>query len=146
MPRYFTLEQASRLLPPAGKAIRDAVQAKSRYEEADVALQALVQRIMIMGGIALDLNAAESWKNQREQSELALKAAVDKLEDMGCIVEDLDYGQIDFPTLFRGEEVYLCYRMDEAGIMFWHGVHEGFEGRRAIDAEFLGNHRGDELS
>jgi len=146
MPRYFTLEQASRLLPPAAKAIREAVQAKSRYQEAEFALQSLVQRIMIMGGIALDVVTAESWRNQRDNSEVALKTAVDKLEDMGCIVKDLDHGLIDFPTLFRGEEVYLCYRMDEAGIMFWHGVHEGFEGRRAIDAEFLGNHRGDELS
>ena len=146
MPRYFTFEQASRLLPPAGKAIREAVQAKSRYEEAEGALQSLVHRIMVMGGIALDVMSAESWKNQRDNSEVALKTAVDKLEDMGCVVKDLDYGLIDFPTLFRGEEVYLCYRMDEAGIMFWHGVHEGFEGRRAIDAEFLGNHRGDELS
>ncbi len=145
MPRYFTLKQATRLLAQAGRTIREAVQAKSRYEEATDALQVLVQRIMVLGGISLDVAYAESWKTQRDNSEVALKTAVDKLEDMGCVVKDLDQGLIDFPTLFRGEEVYLCYRMDEDQIRFWHGVHEGFDGRREIDAEFLRLHSGDEL-
>ena len=61
------------------------------------------------------------------------------------MVKDLDVGLVDFPTLFRGEEVYLCWRMDEDDIDYWHGVHEGFAGRRPIDQQFIDNHRGEEL-
>jgi len=50
---------------------------------------------------------------------------------------------IDFPTLLRGEEVYLCWRVGEEGIQFWHRVEEGYRGRKRIDADFLIHHRGD---
>jgi len=46
------------------------------------------------------------------------------------VIKDLDVGLIDFPTLFRGKEVYLCWRMGESGIRHWHGVDEGFAGRK----------------
>jgi hypothetical protein len=62
---------------------------------------------------------------------------------MGVLIKDLEVGLVDFPTLFRGEEVYLCWRMDEADIDHWHGIHEGFAGRRPIDRHFLDNHRGE---
>jgi hypothetical protein len=59
------------------------------------------------------------------------------------VVKDLDIGLIDFPTLFHGVEVYLCWKLDEPAIEFWHGVDEGFRGRKAIDRDFRDNHRGD---
>jgi hypothetical protein len=55
-------------------------------------------------------------------------------------------GLIDFPTLYRGSEVYLCYRMDEADIRFWHNTTEGFAGRKEIDNVFLDNHRGEDVA
>ena len=60
-------------------------------------------------------------------------------------MKDLDVGLVDFPTLFRGEEVYLCWRMDEDDIDHWHGVNEGFAGRKPIDKHFVDNHRGDSM-
>ncbi len=56
-------------------------------------------------------------------------------------MKDLDIGLVDFPTLFQGEEVYLCWKLGEAGIRFWHGIDEGFRGRKPIDAEFLEHHQ-----
>src|ERR1035441_793134 len=41
-----------------------------------------------------------------------------------------------FPTLFRGQEVYLCWKLGEPFIEFWHGMNEGFRGRKAIDRDF----------
>ena len=60
------------------------------------------------------------------------------------VVKDLDVGLVDFPTFYRGEEVYLCWRMDESDIDHWHGVHEGFAGRKEIDRHFVENHRGED--
>jgi len=121
------------------------VQAKDRYQQAEGALQELSQRIMMMGGITVDTAAAEAWKHQRDSCEQSLRNLVERLEEAGCVVKDLDVGLIDFPTLFRGEEVYLCWKLDEADIEFWHGVHEGFAGRRPIDRQFIENHRGDSV-
>lgn len=143
MPRYFTLREARALLPAVSRDIRDAVQAKARYQEADRALQTLTQRILMRGGIMVDTAAPEAWKAQRDSGAQTLKATLGRIEDLGILVKDLDVGLIDFPTLYRGEEVYLCYRMDEADIDFWHGTQEGFASRKLIDGEFLSHHTGD---
>jgi hypothetical protein len=142
MPRHFTLDEARALLPVVGRSIRDAVQAKERYQAAETWLHDLSQRIMMQGGMMVDTAAAEAWKSQREANAQTLRSSMEKLEETGVVVKDLDIGLVDFPTLYRGEEVYLCWRMDEADIDYWHGVHEGFAGRKAIDQVFVDNHRG----
>jgi hypothetical protein len=143
MPRYFTLREARAALPSVGRDVREAVQAKGRYQEADGALQALGQRILMRGGIMVDTAAAEAWKSQRDSGAQTLKSTLGRIEDLGVLVKDLDVGLIDFPTLYRGQEVYLCWRMDEADIDFWHGTQEGFSSRKLIDGEFVSHHTSD---
>jgi hypothetical protein len=145
MPRYFTLAEARAALPVVGRSIREAVQAKAHYMEAEQAIQNLAQRILMRGGLNVDTAAAEAWKAQYDSNAQTLKNSMERIEDMGVLVKDLDIGLVDFPTLFRGEEVYLCWRMDEDDIDHWHGVNEGFSGRRPIDKHFVDNHRGDAL-
>jgi hypothetical protein len=82
-------------------------------------------------------------KARREQSAAVLRNAIESVQQMGCLVKDLDTGLVDFPTLFRGVEVYLCWKLGESGIDYWHGVEEGFRGRKAIDQDFLDHHEGD---
>lgn len=146
MARHFTLDSARALLPRVGRLIRDSVQAKTRYQEAETYMRDLAQRILMMGGIAVDTAAAEARRAQRDTNGQFLKQALDEIEDLGVLVKDLNAGLVDFPTLYRGEEVYLCWRMDEDDITFWHGVHEGFAGRKEIDGHFVENHRGEEPS
>lgn len=133
-------------MPEVGRLIRDAVYSKGRYQKAETWLHDLGQRIMMLGGINVDTALVESWKNQREASGQALKNSLEKIEEIGVLVKDLDVGLVDFPTLYRGEEVYMCWRMDEDNIEHWHGVHEGFAGRKAIDGDFVANHRGEDLA
>jgi hypothetical protein len=143
MPRYFTLTEARAALPAVGRSIREAVQAKARYEEAENAIHTLSQRILMMGGLNVDTGVAEAWKAQYDSNGQTLKNAIERIEELGVLIKDLDIGLVDFPTLFRGEEVYLCWRMDEDDIDHWHGVNEGFTGRRPIDKHFVDNHRGE---
>ena len=49
-------------------------------------------------------------KNSTGSDGWSLKQAIDKVQEFGCLVKDLDIGLIDFPTLFQGEEVYLCWK------------------------------------
>lgn len=143
MPRYFTLAEARAALPLVGRSLRDAVQAKAHYAEAEKAIHDLAQRIMMLGGVNVDTTAAEAWKAQYDSNAQTLKNLMERIEELGVLVKDLDIGLVDFPTLFRGEEVYLCWRMDEDDIDHWHGVNEGFNGRRPIDKHFVENHRGE---
>jgi len=56
------------------------------------------------------------------------------LEKRGILVKGLDDGLIDFPHVREnGEEVYLCWRVGENDIQYWHTIPDGFAGRRSID-------------
>jgi hypothetical protein len=59
---------------------------------------------------------------------------VSGLEKRGIVVKDLDEGLIDFPAVREnGQEVYLCWKIGENDIRFWHGLEEGFAGRKRIE-------------
>ena len=143
MPRFFTLEQAEKVLPDVDSAIRRVISLKAEYETMQSEWQSFSERLAATGGMRVDRAHVVEQRNGREQTALALKQAVDKVHEFGCLVKDLDIGLIDFPTLFQGEEVYLCWKLGERGIQFWHGVTEGFRGRKPIDSGFLEHHRGE---
>jgi len=143
MPKFFTLEQAEKLLPEVDSAIRTAVASKSEFQRAETEWQQFSRRIMMQGGVLVDQSASMEQKNRRDSAALRLKESVEKVQEFGCLIKDLDIGLVDFPTLFKGQEVYLCWKMGETAIQYWHGVQEGFRGRKPIDQEFLQHHKGD---
>jgi hypothetical protein len=143
MPKHFTLAQAQSLIPRVDRLLREAMALKSGFIEAERALQSFSERIMLMGGVTVDRDRFLRAKNRRESEAERLRNAVQQLLDLGCLVKDLDTGLVDFPTLFRGQEVYLCWKLGEPSIEFWHGVDEGFRGRKAIDGDFRGHLAGD---
>ena len=63
-----------------------------------------------------------------------LRHIILEISKMGIEVKDLEYGLIDFPALrSNGEEVFLCWKLDEEKIEFWHSLKSGFGGRQPID-------------
>jgi len=145
MAKQFTLDEAQRLIPEVDRLLRSAIDARSTYQEAENAIQAMNERIMLLGGVVVDREKALAAKARREQGAAVLRNAIESVQELGCLVKDLDTGLVDFPTTFRGVEVYLCWKLGESGIDFWHGVEEGFRGRKPIDKDFL-DHHGDHSS
>jgi hypothetical protein len=62
-----------------------------------------------------------------------------ELNDIGCTYKDWNFqlGLVDFPAVIDNEEVLLCWRSDEDDIRFYHGIEEGFAGRKPIPEEYL---------
>ena len=143
MPKRFTLAQAQSLIPRVDRLLRAAMALKSGFIESERALQSFNERIMLMGGMIVDRDRFLQAKSRRESEAERLRNAVEQLQDLGCLVKDLDTGLVDFPTLFRGQEVYLCWKLGEANIQFWHDVDQGFRGRKAIDRDFCDHLEGD---
>lgn len=143
MARHFTLKEAERLLPEVERAIREAIRGKAEYEEADGQFNGYLQRLAQLGGVLVDRDAASNLKQRREELAERLRSMIEEIHELGCEVKDLDTGLIDFRSYYRGEEVYLCWKLGEDGISWWHGLQDGFRGRRRIDDDFLANHQGD---
>ena len=61
-----------------------------------------------------------------------MRALVEEIEALGAEVKDLELGLVDFPAEREGETVLLCWRVGEDEIGYWHGLDEGFAGRRPL--------------
>ena len=143
MAKRFTLAEAQSLIPEVDRLLREALLAKSDYQDAERVIHDFTEHVMMMGGVVVDRERALTARARRDEAAARMRSGIEAVLDTGCLVKDLDVGLVDFPTTFRGVEVYLCWKLGESGIAFWHGVEEGFRGRKAIDQDFLDNHQGD---
>jgi hypothetical protein len=144
MSRRFTLAEAQSLIPRVDRLLRQAIEMKGAYDEAEKQIQAFQERVMMMGGVSVDRERAVEERTRRDGAAAQLRSSIEQVQEVGCLIKDLDIGLIDFPTLYRGNEVYLCWKLGEGGIEYWHGVEEGFRGRKKIDRDFLEHHQGSE--
>ena len=55
-----------------------------------------------------------------------------EINGLGCELKGLDEGLIDFPTERDGRTVYLCWRLGEERIAYWHELDTGFAGRQPL--------------
>lgn len=143
MTRYFTVTQAERLLPEVERSLRDALFHKTEAQSAHQELEQAKQHIRVSGGARVDQGHHLSLQVRRETSTAALKEALEQIENLGALIKDLDIGLIDFLARFNDRDVCLCWKLGETGINFWHGMEEGFRGRKPIDREFLERHSGE---
>lgn len=140
MARLFTLREAESLLPQVEGLLRALIQLKQDYERADTELSRITQRIAMSGGMIPPRQHVQQIRARKDACAHGLNSAVEKIQEIGCELKDIDTGLIDFPTLYRGKEVYLCWKLGESGIAFWHHIEDGYRGRHPIDSEFLANH------
>jgi len=130
--RVFTPAEANSALPEVREAAERLVALRRRMRALDDEQRTAVTAIggNGVGYAAGDLNAA-----QGELRELAeeVAACVEELTELGVEVLHLDAGLVDFPAVRGGERVLLCWRVGEDEVAWWHGLEDGFAGRRRID-------------
>ena len=131
--KYFTRREAEELLPIVGGCLGEALEHKKKIEELDEVLSRAAARIMALGGSLPDLGELSPKRTEREGSVAELQKAITQIQEMGCLVKDLEMGLVDFPSLREGEEVYLCWKFGEKRIRFYHGIDEGFSGRKPLE-------------
>ena len=119
--------------------MQNAIDLKREYDSASATHNKLKERVHMMGGTLVDGRVAVETRARREASSRLLKKLLEEILELGVQIKDIDDGLIDFPTRFRGREVFLCWKMGETAIEYWHG-EEGFRGRKPIDQDFLDHH------
>lgn len=127
--RYFTVEEAAGALPEVGSLLRRLRALAAEAAVAKAALDALWERLGAGESVLDELRAA--------QQDLASRAgeaaeAAERLEAIGCVLRDVETGLVDFPSRAGGGEIFLCWRLGEDGIAFWHGTAEGYAGRKPL--------------
>jgi hypothetical protein len=133
MSRTFTLDEAQDLLPVLESLLRTSIDGKKLIESVDAEFQATAQRVFLNGGMSLNVVHFARRKAEREKAIQRVKDAMDEIDAMGVQVKDLDIGLLDFPCEVDGQTVLLCWKLGEKAITHWHGVSEGFAGRKPVD-------------
>ena len=131
--RYFKLSEAQELLPVIAPYLEQAREQKSKVDGLNQELAHAAARIMVLGGSIPPHHELAKKKAERDGLAAEVQESVSKILETGCLVKDLDEGLVDFPTLMNGEEVYLCWKLGEKRIEYWHGIEEGFAGRKPLD-------------
>jgi hypothetical protein len=62
-----------------------------------------------------------------------MQAAVARIDELGITLREIETGLIDFPALVTGRQVWLCWRLGEDGVAWWHELGDGFGGRQPLD-------------
>lgn len=126
--RVFTLEEANSTLPFVSRVVTDIVDAHKRISE----LYGLWRGSVDDGH---ESNADKLERNIREMLD-AKDHFLGELDQVGCEFKDLQQGLVDFPAHLDDRVVYLCWRLGEPEVRFWHEITGGFSGRQSIDGWF----------
>jgi hypothetical protein len=133
-PRHFTPEEADGQLAEVRPVAEKLVGHRRAMADAASRRAAFVHRIAGNGG-DFDPSEPSALEQEFSREAEAVAGCVEQLEGLGVLVKDLDRGLIDFPALHDGEEVLLCWQVGEERVAFWHGVDEGFAGRKPLPFE-----------
>lgn len=132
MPTYFTREEAEALLPRVRPIL---LQLRELHEQIEPVQEQIADLMVRMRGNGHAHRGELAELRQRAQALTAgIEERVRRLARWGVLVKDLAMGLVDFPSQREGREIYLCWRVDEPTLAWWHYPEDGFAGRQPLDA------------
>ncbi len=121
----FTVDKANTILPKVKKKFDEILCCKNNVMDIQEELQNLSDS---------NCSFEKFIKKKQELNHIvtSLYNLIQELEDMGVMVKSVDEGLLDFPSIRYDEEIWLCWKLGENKVKFWHGKDEGFMGRKPI--------------
>ncbi|MGH2572517.1 MAG: DUF2203 domain-containing protein [Actinomycetota bacterium] len=119
--REFTVEEANSLLPALSRSLTQIKEAR---------------QAVLHGGERIRRSAR--WDGGGSQGKeywdalSTLRREVESLSEQGIVLRDAEEGLLDFPARREGRQVFLCWRLGEVRVGYWHGPETGFAGRRPL--------------
>ena len=115
--KYFTPEEANKTLPLVKKIVKDILDYSSELKTITDSVNGDVENNKVAQNLISNI-----------------RGFMKELEEIGCYYKDWNFsiGLVDFPAIIDNEDVLLCWKSDEERILFYHGINEGFRGRKLI--------------
>jgi len=131
--RFFTPEEANRELEVLRPLVERLVE--ERRALASLAAELEQERAVVAGnGGSLEPGRLTGLEEAASEAAAGLTRLLEKIDALGVQVKDLDRGLMDFPARHpeSGEPVLLCWELGEPEVGHWHGLEEGFAGRKPL--------------
>jgi hypothetical protein len=129
--RYFTVEEANEALVEVRPLTEELVAHRRALVELQERQSALTTRIAGNGG-NVEPSELQDVQERLDEEVAGIARCVARIHELGALVKDLDDGLVDFPAKREGDDVLLCWHLGEDEIAFWHGLDEGYSGRRPL--------------
>ena len=123
----YTVDEARSLVPEVRGTLLQLAIERRRADDAHAALH---RRLRVAGDEAAV--GQEELEAATADLRAGVRALLDHLESLGVVVRDLDAGLVDFPTIRDGEPAWLCWRLSDPELGWWHTTSEGFTSRRPL--------------
>ena len=127
--KLFTVEQANGALVLVRRVVADIVRRYATLLDLRTERQALA-------GTVASQPRLEQLRHDIDAAVDALSRLHGELVGIGCVLKDWVDGLVDFPAVHRGRPVWLCWRLGEPAVCYWHESQAGFAGRKSIGADF----------
>jgi hypothetical protein len=133
---FYTPDQANEILPEIKRRFSKIIDKRN-------------QIIIIQNEINSIINGYKSFilffdkKKELNKIISSLYKEIEEIEEFDILIKSVDEGLLDFPSKRFNEEVWLCWKIGEEKIRFWHGKDEGFIGRKPLSIK--GNYNEDNL-
>jgi hypothetical protein len=140
--KIFTVEEANKTLPLVRAIVSDITTLSREVMERRHRLNHLSAGRDLESDDVYSEELAEIEKDL-ERDMQRLKEYVQELRQLGVLAKGAD-GLVDFPAMMDGRLVYLCWKLGEPEVLYWHDVEAGYAGRQPLTAdsvsgESLGN-------
>ncbi|MGH9574066.1 MAG: DUF2203 domain-containing protein [Candidatus Acidiferrales bacterium] len=136
--KIFSLTEAERLRVQLEPVLIEAMETNRKLSGYDEQLGLLAERIQRSGGLQVPYERTAKQRIERNRLHEVVEAALERIQTTGCVVKDLDIGLLDFPARIDNQDVYLCWKLGEDRIRFYHRQDEGFAGRKPLDPRDTG--------
>jgi hypothetical protein len=139
--KMFTVNEANAILPQVRKELEKMQELGRQFEGAYMELQEMKERAKRSGSGSGRQSGQRSdepdpfftMECELEFMQMELRTMLESFNLMGVELKDLESGLIDFPAVIAGEEVLLCWRQGEEKVEHYHGLYDGFRGRKKLD-------------
>jgi hypothetical protein len=119
--REYSVEEANSLLPALSRSLELIKEAR---------------QVVLRGGERIRRSAPADGGGQQGkeywEALATLRREVEALAEQGIVLRDAETGLLDFPARREGEAIFLCWRLGEDRVGYWHGPDSGFTGRRPL--------------
>jgi hypothetical protein len=129
--RVFTLEEANAALVELRPVVERMVEHRKNLTGAQARQAELIARVASNGGDMVPSDLQEVAETIQSEAD-AISDCAQQINAAGAQVKSLEEGLLDFPAKRGEEDILLCWKLGEDEIGYWHGIDEGFAGRKPL--------------
>jgi hypothetical protein len=131
MSRLFTRDEADSMLPHVAPLLWQARELKKKHDEYAAQIEALKAQAK-GNGHGTDVELAHA-RNGQASAAAEINALIERVKAMGPEVKDIGMGLIDFRSEKEGRVIYLCWKLGEERVEWWHELNTGYASRERLD-------------